>query len=44
MQVNFPSWIWWILGVMLLLIVMGVCKADFSVGSQGLHFTQGLIK
>ena len=43
MNVNLPQWIWWCLGVILLLVIMAICKADFSVGSQGIHFTQGLI-
>lgn len=44
MQVNFPYWVWWIGGVILLLILMALCRADFSVGSQGIHFTQNLVK
>ncbi len=43
MNIQFPQWVWWVLGAMLLLIVMGICKADFSVGASGIHFTQGLI-
>ncbi len=43
MNINFPSWVWFVLGIVLLLIVMALCKADFSVGSQGIHFTQHLV-
>ncbi len=43
MNVNFPYWVWWILGVILILIIMAVCKADFTIGSSGIHFTQGLV-
>jgi hypothetical protein len=43
MNLNLPSWIWWCLGVILLLIVMALCKADFSIGSGGIHLTQHLV-
>ena len=43
MNINFPNWTWWILGVILVLIVMTLCKADFSIGSHGMHFVQGLV-
>lgn len=43
MQVNFPHWVWLILGAMAVLILMALCKADFSIGAHGMHFTQDLI-
>ncbi len=41
---KFPNWVWWILGVMLLIIVCVVCKFNMSIGSEGIHITQGLVK
>ncbi len=44
---HLPGWlmnlIWATLGLIILLIIMAIFKADFSIGSHGIHFTQDLI-
>ena len=41
---NIPWWFWWIIGVMLVIVVCVVLKFNISVGSQGIHATQDLVK
>jgi hypothetical protein len=43
-QINFPNWMWWLIGAMIVVILCVVCKLNFNVGYEGIHFTQGLVK
>jgi hypothetical protein len=43
MSLNFPNWVWWILGIVVIIIVCVVLKIDLNIGSHGLHITQGLV-
>lgn len=40
---NIPRWCWWIIGLMLVIVLCVLLKINFSVGSDGIHFTQGLV-
>jgi len=40
---NLPNWFWWIIAVVVILILLVVLKMDISIGSGGLHITQGLV-
>ena len=39
-----PHWFFWILGVMIIIVVCVLLKFNISVGSDGIHATQGLVK
>ncbi len=41
---NIPKWAWTLIGAMLVIVVCVVLKINLSVGSEGIHFTQGLVK
>ena len=39
-----PRWAWWIIGAAVVLIIAVVLKVNFSIGSDGIHLTQGLVR
>jgi hypothetical protein len=41
---NIPKWCWTILAVMLIIVVCVLLKFNVSVGSNGIHATQDLVK
>lgn len=41
---NIPKWAWFIIWVLIILILLAVTKVDIHIGSNGISFTQGLIK
>jgi len=40
---SLPKWVWWVIGVVIICIVVVILKVNFSIGSEGIHFTQGLV-
>lgn len=44
MTINFPKWVWWIVGGVLVIFAAWVLKVDINVGQGGFHFTCGLFK
>lgn len=42
-MMSIPRWAWWIIGVVIVLVVVVLLKVNFSIGSNGIHFTQGLV-
>lgn len=42
-MLNIPKWVWFVLWAMVLLVVLVLLKFNFSIGSDGIHFTQHLI-
>ena len=38
-----PNWAIWIIGAVIVVVVCVLLKVNLSVGSNGIHFTQGLI-
>ena len=43
MTVNLPNWFWWILAIVIVIIICVVLKINFSIGSEGMHLTQGIV-
>lgn len=43
-MINLPRWVWWMVGVAIVLIVAALLKINFMIGVSGIHMTQGLIK
>lgn len=41
---NIPRWCWWIIGVMIVIVVCVLLRFNMSIGSEGIHITQGLVK
>jgi len=41
---NIPKWAWTIIWIMLIIVVCVLLKFNISVGSDGIHATQGLVK
>ena len=41
---NLPNWAWYIISIVVVLIVLVICKVNVSVGTSGLHITQGLVR
>lgn len=41
---NIPKWAWMIIGLMLVIVVCVILKVNISVGNQGIHITQDLVK
>lgn len=44
MNIPLPRWTWWVIGVAVLLIIAALLKINFSIGSAGIHLTQGLVR
>lgn len=44
MNLNMPRWGWIILWVVVILVVLVILKFNFSIGSSGVHITQGLVR
>ena len=38
-----PKFVWWIIGVLIVLVLMVVLKVDINLGSHGFSFTQNLV-
>jgi hypothetical protein len=41
--VNLPKWAIWIIGAVIVVVVCVLLKVNLSIGSNGIHFTQGLV-
>ena len=39
-----PKLAWWIIGIIIVLVIVVLLKVDISVGSGGLHITQGIVR
>ncbi len=42
-MINIPRWVWFIIGVVLVIVVCVLLKVNLSVGSNGIHATQDLV-
>jgi hypothetical protein len=40
---NLPRWAIWIIGAVIVVVICVLLKVNFQIGSEGIHFTQGLI-
>ena len=40
---NLPKWAWYVIAAVIVCVVVVLLKVNFSIGSNGIHFTQGLV-
>ena len=41
---NIPKWMWFVIGIVVLLIILALLKVNFQIGSDGISLKQNLIR